>query len=180
MIEDFGSDGLVAAADTRWHGSGAQSQSQDLGDPGDSGDQEEDDDGEDYHGSPSPTASSTARPSSVQDQDPAAGPSSEDGEVGSDSDGAGEQYEDGEEAESPDYEQGQEQEQEVLSCEDEVCYSANSDIYHIEMGNQSIAEPRVLHIVVANTNPVQVFTNLFSSFCTPHRGMQLILNNLVR
>jgi hypothetical protein len=45
-----------------------------------------------------------------------------------------------------------------LRCEGNVCQDSlrNDDVYHIELGNQSISEPKTLHIVLSNHNPVQV------------------------
>ena len=46
----------------------------------------------------------------------------------------------------------------VYNCNGYICLNShsNSDIYHIDMGNQSIIEPKTIHIVVANANPYQV------------------------
>jgi hypothetical protein len=52
-------------------------------------------------------------------------------------------------------------------CEGDVCLDShsNSDIYHIELGNQSITEPRSLRIVLSNTNPIQVSVSFTRSVC---------------
>lgn len=96
--------------------------------------EEVDDDDDDYHGStsarPSSSSSSSLQSRSIftQDRD-----ENQDADTNADvSEGS------------------------APSCTEDVCYDANSDIYHIEMGNQSITEPRVLHIIVANSNPLPV------------------------
>jgi hypothetical protein len=49
----------------------------------------------------------------------------------------------------------------LFSCEpDSICLDSmsNSDVYHVDMGNQSLTEPKTLRLVVANHNPIQVRT----------------------
>lgn len=46
-------------------------------------------------------------------------------------------------------------------CDSPLCQSVNGDILHIDMGVQSILEPRQLRLVLVNTNPVPVSAVIF-------------------
>jgi len=41
-------------------------------------------------------------------------------------------------------------------CDSPLCQSVNGDIFHVDLGNQSIQEPRLLRIVLVNANPFKV------------------------
>ena len=41
-------------------------------------------------------------------------------------------------------------------CDSALCQSVNGDIFHVDLGNQSVQEPRLLRIVLINVNPYTV------------------------